>query len=71
MSRALAIPEDVPATITRFCGGSSIGLYTPGPCYQIDAQRGHDRAITLTEKEAEIVCKAILSDIRKARKERG
>lgn len=71
MSRGLPIPESIQATATRFCGDASVGLTPACPCYQIDAGRGHDRAIVLTEVEAEVVCKAILADIRRSRKERG
>ena len=70
MSRGLVIPQWVTATATRFCGGAAVGLSTPSPCYQVDAGRGHDRGIVLTEAEAEAVCKAILKDIRRAKAEK-
>lgn len=68
MSSEVEIPQWVQATATRFCGGLSIGLVTPEPCYQINAGRGGSRYIALTEKEAEAVCKAVLKDIRENRK---
>lgn len=65
MSTEVPIPQWVPATATRFGGGSAIGLSPVRPCYQVDAGRGGNRYIVLTEREAEAVCKAVLKDIRK------